>query len=267
MSVVSFNSVLSAWSHCGVYYPDAPQKAEELLKLQLDLLESGSLGKSATPDTQAFSVVISTYARSNLPDKVQQAYRLLQQMLAGVSEGKVLPGKNNVIPFTGVLNAAAHPSSKSNKGGSDTNNKQSTSTSSAIETPGEDFNTIQSDDDYSIALQTYREMKEDVYNIGCKPDHMTFSTMLYVVDAHTQKGSIERRQMVQTLFEDACAAGEVSRLVLKALRSVCPDSTLYASLLGSSELAASIKTVDELPRTWTRNVSQNYRILKRDHTQ
>ena len=49
---------MNAWSQCGVYYSDAPQKAEELLKLQLDLVESGKLDQSACPDSQAFAGVI-----------------------------------------------------------------------------------------------------------------------------------------------------------------------------------------------------------------
>jgi hypothetical protein len=123
----------------------------------------------------------------------------------------------------------------------------------------EGFGNVRTDDAYAIALQTYREMKEDIYEIGCQPDHIAYATMLQVVNRHTKQDSTERRQMVQVVFDDACVAGHVSNLVLKSLLAASPDKHLLASCLQSQDLADSIKSVEELPRAWSRSVPKQFR--------
>jgi len=252
-NTVTFNTTLSSWARCADRIKEAPQKAEELLELQVHLIDSGVLDDTARPDSQSFAAVMSAFARSNQADKVQQTYRLLHAMLSGIADGSVSVGSNLVVPFTIVLNAAAF--SKPN----DKTSKESI----AGNANGFDIGEEATDDVYTIALQTYRELKEDTFHIGCKPDHMVFAAMLEVLGTHSHPTSIERRQMVQIVFEDACVAGEVSRLVIASLFRVSPDKEFLASLLSSHELAEGVRNVDELPRSWTRNVSYNFRYLKR----
>ena len=247
---------LSSWARCADRVPEAPQKAEELLHLQLELVESNVLQERA--DSQSFTAVMVAYAKSNDKAKVQNAYRLLKTMLAGIADGTVSGGANLVVPFTTVLNAAAF-SKPASSPASDAGKNLADGTT---ETSGFDTSQSTADDIYTIALQTYRELKEDAFRIGCKPDHMAFAAMLEVLNTHTHPSSIERRQMSQLVFEDASSAGEVSKLVLKALFRAAPDKELLGSLLQSKELANGMQSVDELPRAWTRNVGPKFRHLK-----
>lgn len=248
---------LSLWARCADRVPDAPQKAEELLQLQLELVESNVLQERA--DSQSFAAVMSAYAKSNDKEKVQNAYRLLKTMLAGIADGTVSRGANLAVSFTIVLSAAAFSRPAASPASDAGNNPAD----GAIDTSsGFDSGQSTADGTYTIALQTYRELKEDPFRIGCKPDHMAFAAMLEVLNIHTHQLSVERRQMLQLVFEDASSAGEVSKLVLKALFKAAPDKELIGSLLQSEELARGIQSVDELPRAWTRNVGPSFRHLK-----
>lgn len=116
---------------------------------------------------------------------------------------------------------------------------------------------------YSIVVQTYEELKKDPYNVGLSPDHFAFAAMLQAVRQHTIDSSAERRQMVELVFDDACAAGEVSTFVIRALREACPSLDLLERLLRSQKLAKELRDVSQLPQDWSRNLnySPRFRIV------
>jgi hypothetical protein len=268
-NTVSFNTVYHAWAQLAPTQRDAPEKAEELLKLQQDLCQQGILGNDAMPDTGSYSIVMSAYSRSQSPQKVQHTYRLLQELLQGLHQGTIKPGTNVIaVAFSAVLNAAAHPPLQKR------NKQQPDQRDERIEVVSP-FGTVQydankknnsgrsnSDENYAIVLQVYRELKDDVYELGCQPDHFVFAAMLHAIGVNTHPLSAERRQMIQVIFDDACMAGHVSKLVLKALYRECPDQPLMAQILRSSQLAQShLRSVDQLPQAWTRKVPLEYRAL------
>lgn len=240
-------TALNAWSLNGDQYPDAATKAEELLNLQKKLTMSGELGDMAKPDSVSYVLVMKAYKLSNDPDKVHHGHRLLKDFISGVADGSVKPGKTPNVPFTLMLGllALTPPSTKE---------------------PVDAFTSERDDDVYTIALQTYRELKDDVHGIGCKPDHFDFAAMLRATTMHTDINSTERRQMTSVIFEDACAAGWVSFYVINALREACPDKQLLGQLLQSNILAESIDSVDMLPRSWSRNVFGAARFIKSTST-
>ena len=203
-------TALHAWSRSAAILRQAPQKSEELLQLQRQLVETGVLDESAQPDSQSYAIVMSTYARSRERQKVHQTYRLLQEMIKGITEGFVAVGASLSVPFTIVLNAAAHtwPDRSGNSIADFASGAPMTQThdNPFISETGQEEDSV-----YTIALQTYRELKEDVYKIGCEPDHMAFAAMLEAIGLHTKETSVERRQMIEVVFEDACAAGHISR--------------------------------------------------------
>ena len=256
-NTITFNIVLSAWARCADRFHDAPKKAEDLLKLQLELVETNVLRERA--DSLSFAAVILAYARSNDPAKTQNAYRLLRTMLAAIADGTVLSGTNPAVAFTNVLNAAVF-SRTASVDKNDADSDPEDDNSSPINTSGFDTGENEADNAYTIALQTYRELKEDSFRLGCKPDHMAFAAMLNVVREYTDESSTERSQMVQLVFEDACAAGEVSRVVIRALERASPDKEFLGSLLKNEELREGmIRSSDELPGAWTRNVGRKFR--------
>ena len=121
------------------------------------------------------------------------------------------------------------------------------------------------DDDspYSIAMRTYHEMKVDAHGVGVQPDHITYSTMIKVVASHTSESSTERRSMLETMFDDACASGRVSSAVIRELRAACPTVDLLERLLRSRKWATSKKSIfNELPKRWTKNINEDQRRHK-----
>jgi hypothetical protein len=88
--------------------------------------------------------------------------------------------------------------------------------------------------------------------------------MLQVIRQHTARASAERRQMVETVFDDACDAGQVSSFVIRALREACPANDLLERLLGSQELAKRLQNVSQLPEKWSRNVDRSPRMRRVD---
>jgi hypothetical protein len=242
----SFNTVINAYARFSRYDANAPEKAEELMNLMYDMYYSGRL-ETVKPDTVTYTSLINAWARSvDRPDKVQNARRLLDVLLAkfDADEEDVKP---NIMAYTSVLNAAVHspPSSLM----TDANGEEDPFTSDGS-----------TESVYSIVVQTYDELKKDPYNIGLSPDHFAFAAMLQAVRQHTIDSSAERRQMVELVFDDACAAGEVSAFVIRALREACPSVDLLERLLRSQKLAKELRDVSQLPQDWSRNLSYSPRF-------
>jgi hypothetical protein len=235
---VSFNACLHAWARASRKDPAAPQKAEELLTLMADLQLD-----TAKPDVHSYTSVMNAYGQSNLPDKTAHARRILVTLIANTKTRG--DKKISAVPFTVLLNAAAH-SPNVNAALDDVSNMDA-------------FAAVDDQHDaYTIALETYRELREDLHDLKIAPDHIAFSTVLDVIAQHTDPDSIERRQRVEEVFEDACAAGHVSSLVVQALHKACPSTDMFLGLLRNRK-ALSMQTVNALPREWTRSVAPKFR--------
>ena len=255
-NALSLSLVLQGWARSAKTMPEAARKAEELMQLQMQLVDSNVLPENAKADMQTFAIVMMAYSKSSDPDKAHHTYRLLHELIQNISEGKIVPGSDLVHAFTAVLDAAAY-ASPSQTSDTEIDNEgpfvASTSTSASSNS-----------DEYAIALQAYRELKDDIFQVGCKADHFVFARMLDVIGTHTDPTSSERRQMLELVFDDARAAGQVSRLVLKYLFKVCPDKALLSAILQNEDLASgAVESVDVLPRPWTRNVPHKFRSMKR----
>ncbi|CAB9512768.1 Pentatricopeptide repeat-containing protein [Seminavis robusta] len=262
---ISFNTVLQAWSSQRT--PDASQKAQDLLNLQRQLFADEVIDENAMPDMAGFTIVMNAWARSTTePQKVQKTQQLLQELLIGLENDTVAAGGNNpTVAFSAVLSAAAHPVVRKTK---TQQNEPIIDPFGTTDSSTSGNDAASDDDSYAIALRTYRELKEDVYHVGCQPDHFVFASMLHAAGAHTHPSSTERRQMVQVVFEDACLAGHVSKLVVKALYKECPDKALLAEILERCpEFVERMPTrVDDLPKEWTQKVPFAYRIIGRPAT-
>lgn len=248
---VSFNTVLNAWARNSRYDAEAPEKAEELLNLMYDLYYSGRF-KAVKPDAFSYTTVINAWARAGeRSDKTQNARRLLDAMISKYNADP-LDMKPNVIAYTSVLNAAAH--SRPHSVGCDLVEENPFTSVSATSMEGP----------YSIALQTYQELQNDPHHLGISPDHFAFAAMLQVIRQHTTKASAERRHMVETVFDEACAAGHVSSFVIRALREACPAVDFLERLLRSQELAKRLQNVSQLPEEWSRNVDRSLKMRRVD---
>ena len=247
----SFNTVINAWARYSRYDSEAPQKAEDLLNRMYDLYYSERLDDTCKPNAVTYTSVINAWARSGeRPDKTENARRLLDAMLSKYDSGEA-DMKPGIMAYTAVLNAAAH-SPPSSVGNNDGGEDEFNSVAECIEGP------------YSIALQTFLEMQNDIHSLGISPDHLAFAAILQVIAKHTDPASGERRQMVETIFAEACKAGKVSSFVIRALREACPAIDLLERLLRSPQLARHLRSVDQLPKEWSRNVPEFRRYRKVD---
>lgn len=247
-NVVSFNTCMQAWAKAARTDPNAPNRAEELLNL---LIQQGeTLG--IQPDVQSYTTVMNAYAKSNQKDKAIQTRRLLDLLL---SNNDLRKRKNliSAVPFTAILNAVAHSPNMMDMIPDDGDNDENTMF-------GQDDYEV--GDPYSLALETYTALKEDLFDLGAKPDHFAFATMLDAIRQHTDAESIERRQRVESVLYDAQSAGHVSSLVLQALFEACPSKEMLESLLEIRN-PLSLQSLKALPREWIRNVPPAFRKLRK----
>lgn len=213
-----------------------PGTAEEVLNLINKLIDKGDLDSHCKPDLVSYCTVMSAWGKSRSADKAQQAKRILSEMMSKYEAGD-MSMKPNMVAFTTILNAVAHTDPSA---------------------------TDDAEEAYRIALDIYDAILTDAFGLDLHPDYVFFSCMLKVVNTHTDRISTERRQMVERVFDDACAAGQVSSLVIKELRIATPDSELLARLFRDKELAKSLPSVDNLPPAWSKGVPNHPRFRNVD---
>ncbi len=264
-NTVSFNTCMQAWSKaCKFEETAAPTKAEEFLELLVKLSEEDPESK-LKPDLRSFATVMNAYALSQQHDSVTQTRRLLMDLIQN-GRGNYFEtnhkDKMNAHPFTIVLKAAAN-----------TKNKDESSSTENLDDDlafgGSDDTAAALDDPYTIALETYSDLLNDSFELNVSPDHFAFAEMLNVIAKHTSSESIERRQRIEEIFGDACNAGQVSSLVVKAMQNACPNEIVSKELLRLRGSVASIESINQFPRQWTSRVPQEFRRVssRKDHFQ
>jgi hypothetical protein len=213
-----------------------PGAAEELLNLINEMIDTGKLESDCKPDLVSYCTVMSAWAKGQGGDQAQQAKRILSDMMSKYEAGD-MSTKPNMVAFTTILNAAARADPSA---------------------------TDDTEEAYRIALDIYDAILTDGFGLDQHADSVFFAAMLKVVNTHTDRISTERRQMVERIFDDACAAGQVSSLVIKELRIATPDSELLARLFQDKELAKSLNSVDQLPSAWSKGVPNHPRFRNVD---
>jgi PPR repeat len=243
-SNVTFNSCMQVWARAARQDPEAPKYAEDLLQLmeQTDDVEA---------DVVSYTTLIGAYAKSSRLDKAFQARRIIEILLANLATMPLAARESiSAVPFTVVLSAVASA-------------KPSTQPTTIADNDPfgvESDGMTTEDDPYMVALKTYDEVVHDLYDLGISPDHLFFATMVDVIAAYTSSESIERRQRLERVFEDACSAGEVSSMVVQALVKACPSRDMLVGLL--QVFSWPVDTVNAFPREWTRKVLPNFKKLK-----
>jgi hypothetical protein len=223
----------SAFSRSNVFDPYSAEKAENLLKLQSVLSKSGCFQQDCSPDFQSYTIVMNAYASSANKKRTIHARRLLMELLKAV-HGKArrklgFRSVNLAAPFTAVINAAG----RSDKGINAFDLSDSLTSMS---------------DPYSIAMQTYSELRRDEYGIGASPDHHTFTALLRCVKKHTNPFSVEREIAVKFVFDEATELGQVSKLVMKEL----------VSIRRTIKISTTSWNVKDYPSFWRRNVDYHF---------
>ena len=244
-NTVSFNTCMQAWARSARMNPEAPRHAEDLLQLmeRVDFVDS---------DVNSYTSIINAYANSTRPDKVFHARRVLEALLSNLS---VMPERSKIsaVPFTAVLNAVASRVGEGQGEGADAADTDPFGVKEGKLIGGDE-------DPYAIALKTYDEVAADLYELGISPDHLMFASMIDVIAAYTSRDSIERRQKLDQIFQDACSTGEVSAMVVQALAKACPSTELLRDML---ELQTwPVESINVLPREWIRKVPPAFKKLR-----
>jgi hypothetical protein len=222
----------SAWSQSASFHKDATERASQMLSFQHELA-GGFLGESVQPDFQSYAIVIRAYSDSEKADRIVEARDILDSLLSRFKHGDINSSRNPASPFTSVITVAANYSSSDVRPA----NKVKDAFMDSIDT---------SNDAYSIAQRTFLELRDDVHGLGASPDHHTYAAYLKCLAKHTIPGSSERELKVRMVFEEACKAGAVSRLVIEAMK----DANLGRSLaLAIPELQSN-----NFPKFWMINV-------------
>ena len=274
-NTVSFNTCMQAWAKaCKFEDSAAPEKAEELLRLLINLSndsvdspEADNKDWKLRPDIRSYVTVMNAYALARKEDSVVQTRRLFSEL---IREGRGTyfdsggKDKMNAYPFTIILKAAANAKTKDS--GSDETEDENPFGSLDI-----DDGVTPVEDPYTIALETYNDLLNDTHDLGVFADHFAFSEMLAVVAKYTAAESIERRQRIEEVFQDACNAGQVSSVVIRAMQKACPNDIVMADLLrlrGHSSVA-SIESINIFPKQWTSRVPHEFRRVssRNDHFQ
>ena len=266
-NAVSFNTCMLAWSKSSKFEEgsSAPERAEELLNLLKEISKGDDDDNShdkqnskLRPDVRSYVTVMNAYAISHRKDSVFHTYRLLKDLIQDVREGYFDTGDNkdkiNASPFTILFKAVA-------------NTKKIDMSSNELEDlafgplDGDEEELSEVIDPYSIALKTYSDLLKDAHDLGVRADHFAFSEMLAVVEAHTDAESIERRQRIEEIFHDACQAGHVSSMVVRAMQKACPNDIMLKDLLQlrGNDTVVSIESINRFPKQWTARVSQEFR--------
>lgn len=201
-------------------------------------LARGFLGESVQPDFQSYATAIRAHADSDSSNKIMDARSLLDSLLAHVKAGEIKLSRNMASPFTSVITVAANCSSCEVGRG----DKVTDAFTDSIET---------ANDAYSIAQRTFLELRNDVHGLGASPDHHTYGAYLRCIAKHTIPGSSERESKVRMIFDEACQAGAVSRLVIEGMKE--------ANLGRSLALAIPELQSNNLPKFWMRNVPKDFR--------
>jgi hypothetical protein len=268
---VSLNTVMQAWAKAAkVQKEDAPERAEELLKLMKDFSLKENLGKKISPNVQSYVTVMNAYAVSRREDSVFHVRRLLNDLL---EEGRAVylddGAKINAVPFTIVLKAASKAQSKQMNDKTSSEEDVDYDVFGTHDLDERNTNNISSSDPYTIALETYAGVQNDVHNVGVTADHFFFAAMLDVIAEHTDIDSIERRQRIEEIFYDACQAGQVSSLVVRSIQNACPNEVLMKEVLQlrRDDDVVSIESVNVFPKQWTRLVPPEFRRVsnRQDH--
>ena len=167
------------------------------------------------PDSRAYSIVISTIARSRRKNKAAKAQELLHRMESEYRGGNSAC-RPNIYSYNSVLNAAAF-SGKDEK---------------------------EQEEAFKVACLTFESMRMSNY---LTPSHVSYGTFLKAIK-HLMPPSEVRDNLVKGLFRKCCQDGMVSDFVLKEM-SYLSTPDLYQSLL-----KGATNDYGNLPKSWSVNV-------------
>ena len=221
----SYTTVMDAWSRSCDVYPDAAQKAHDLL-LEMEELYPQNLPQ-LQPNTISYSTVMNAYAQSTVTtDKAFKCYGLLQRMQHLYSSGENIQVKPTLVTYNSVLNACAMTANPKEK----------------------EFA-------YQIVKKLYKQLVE-----SSEPDNFTYGTVLKACANLATAPCFTNEEFVESVFKKCCESGQVTFGVCYQLRQAA-STELYRSLLPRESLNRQNLHFDvaRMPVEWRCNVKNNKR--------
>jgi pentatricopeptide repeat protein len=207
---VTFNTVIYALSKSS--RQGSAEEAEALLERMETLYKGGRTELKPTPTT--YTTVISAWTRSTDVRKAERARKILDAMIKGYRAGDASL-KPDVKAFTSVINACSR-----------TDLRHDDQIRSALR----------------LAIQTFEEMKNS-------PEYDDANAVTYraLIKAcsHLATDPAERSRLLQSIFQQCCYEGMLSKQFLDTLKRTVSDEDL-----------ARLKIGGTLPFEWSRNVSR-----------
>jgi len=171
---------------------------------------------SVRPCTRAYSIVLSTIARSHKKNKAVKAQELLHRMESEYRAGNS-GCRPNIYSYNAVLNAAAFCSRDEKE----------------------------QEEAFKVACLTFDELRMSDY---LQPSDISYGTFLKAIKKLMPESDV-RNDLVKGLFRKASRDGLVSDFVLKEVADLASPG-LYQSLL-----EGKTNEFGNLPKSWSANVS------------
>jgi len=219
-NTVSYNTLLKAYSRGQAADVNYIKESEELLtRMERIYNLTNNTNARVVPDVVTYSTIITTYARSNKPNKAKHAITLLQKMIKSYDAGNT-NAKPSIYTFNACLNACAyttHPNEKNNA--------------------------------FLIAITILLSLEKYT-----KPDHVTYGTLLRAFSNLLSEDVDRRNHVVTNVFTQCRKEGMVGSLVIQQMKfAASPD--VFRELVGRDILEDGIGT-SSLPAKWSRNVRE-----------
>lgn len=232
----TFYFLIRAWSKSFKFHgEEALDRVEASLQLQNELAKESENGDIMYPDYQAYSMAILAFTGKG-KDSVARAARILDDMMVASRERRLTTESGNPCsPFSALLSVTAGA-------------PKATADSSGAKLWSED-----EIDPYEVASRIYQHVTENVTDMdGLVADHHFYAAFFRTLLAHCNPKAVDFETTALRVWEHACEAGHVSRIVwpqalqIPAIKDTVPESE-------------EVRKTERLPRFWWRNVPPGWR--------
>jgi len=259
---ISYQTVMDAWASSKEIY--AAENAEAILERMDTRYREGY--RHLKPTLQSYNIVLNSLSKSRGGDAAERAQKILQFLEEQCESGNT-DLKPDVVAYTTVMDCLAKSrlrgKATSVKGILDHMHKEHNDGDNNVRPNVYSYGTVLNAcaytyhrDDKAAALEIALDAMEEVKKIPwLKPSHVIYASFFKVIANSMSRRDPRRNNVIQSAFQECCARGLVSPLVLGNLRTTA-SAEQYAELLGNDVAGLSYVVKDDLPKEWTCNVKQ-----------
>lgn len=256
--IITYNSVLSAWSKSSGHVNAAPQ-AERIL--QEMIIKTKANSTAPRPNTVSYNTVLHAWSKSTKTIAVQRASAILEYMIRSQDP------KPDIYSFTSVLNVLA----KSKQPDKAFQARKLLDTLLKLSEQRQDlepsniaFNTVLNacafsatfDEDtrrqaLQIAVTTFSQLRS--LTGACRPDEVTYGNLMKVIANLLHDNRTKRQQLAITVMRQSMEDGLVGDMVWQELPRCVTKKALLQLLPKALQDKEKVSLMD-LPRSWRRHV-------------